>query len=126
MDGFTAVLPTKFIIIIIINTYHSFARARERKRKLLPVVSLFLSFFSRLFMTQVRAPDRKKKHRARLYFVKAKEIRTRSLAILTHIEKLNVTSSAREHLERLLLREHRFSFCFFHPSEREKTFRVHI
>ena len=50
MDGFTAVLPTKFIIIIIINTYHSFARARERKRKLLPVVSLFLSFFLVLCM----------------------------------------------------------------------------
>jgi len=49
MDGFTAVPPVKFFIIIIINTYHSFARARERKRKLLPVVSLFLSHFFLVF-----------------------------------------------------------------------------
>jgi len=65
MDGFTAVLPVKFFIIIIINTYHSFARARERKHKLLSIVSLFLSFFLAYFAS--RAPDRKKKHRARVY-----------------------------------------------------------
>ena len=67
MDGFTAVLPTKFIIIII-NTCHSFARARERKRKLLPVVSLFLSLFSRLFVTQDEGRElQNKKSTARVF-----------------------------------------------------------
>ena len=64
MDGFTAVPPVKFFIIIIINTYHSFARARERKRKLLPVVSLFLSVFSRTLLVELQT---EKKSTARVF-----------------------------------------------------------
>jgi len=65
MDGFTAVPPVKFFIIIIINTYNSFARARERKRKT-PACCFSFSFrFFSYFAS--RAPDRKKKHRARVY-----------------------------------------------------------
>lgn len=70
MDGFTAVLPMKFIIIIIINTYHSFTRARaSANAKLLPVVSLFLSFFSRLFVTQDEWRELQKKKAAARAFI---------------------------------------------------------
>ena len=82
MDGFTAVLPTKFIIII--NTYHSFARARERKRKLLPVVSLFLSVFSRTLLVELQT---EKKSTARAFIFRKSERDTHSFSRYTHTHR---------------------------------------
>ena len=84
MDGFTAVPPVKFFIIIIINTYHSFARARERKRKLLPVVSLFLSVFSRTLLVELQT---EKKSTARAFIFRKSERDTHSFSRYTHTHR---------------------------------------
>ena len=88
MDGFTAVLPMKFFILII-NTYHSFARARERKRKTPACCFSFsFAFFSRLFKTQDEGRElQKKEAAARVFIFRKSERDTHSFSRYTHTHR---------------------------------------